>query len=489
MTAKTLGLYEESKTTNSTAVVIAMKSMELKNKQREDYFGLDKTRNSDNKDPKSRGLFDNKIDAVEPMSEEAQMIESLFPKSTRKDGETPTIVQMDTFYSEVLNRKTFSPSGKPDLISGGYLIRGTNQKENGDALINALDSAFKKSSLADQVSFFYINDPSSVTEDQLLMGERPPVIFVTGPSVIKENNYLLSALLSALGLGGISFLSVYPFVLNNDIAARVDEQLTLATSAGGGADLDFLSDLTSPIFFTYLAIQFGHEMAHFAVSKLNGFDMAVPGTFVPSPLLGTTSTITALRSSPKNKTSLLDFAIAGPLTGMLLSILSIYLGLQFTLDMDMASYNGLPVLPVSFLRQSSLGGGIIESVLGATTLTGVPNPAEATMHIHPLVVAGYSSLLVNAFNLTPFGRTDGGRVALSLFGRSGAQLVGLLTLLSLFVGGILTSDAMLLYFAFILFYQNELEIPMRNEVDDVDFSRVLIATVSGVLVLLTIIPM
>jgi hypothetical protein len=59
----------------------------------------------------------------------------------------------------------------------------------------------------------------------------------------------------------------------------------------------------------------------------------------------------------------------------------------------------------------------------------------------------------------------------------------------MFLLGLSGSDLILFYFSYVVFFQSELEIPQRNEVDDMDFSRVLIATASGVLVLLTLIPM
>lgn len=59
----------------------------------------------------------------------------------------------------------------------------------------------------------------------------------------------------------------------------------------------------------------------------------------------------------------------------------------------------------------------------------------------------------------------------------------------MFILGISQSDLLLFYFAFIVFFQSELEIPMRNEVDDVDFSRVVLVTFAGFLTLLTLIPM
>lgn len=493
LTAKTAGVYEEGNDINATKVVLSMEFM----MENDPSFTSTSSENSESKDKLTadgnslNSLFGS-VEDIEKIQDDSTrtFIESLFPKSTRKEGEGPTSAQMDTFYSQVLDSKTFMASGKPEPLSGGYLIRGTNQKENGNQLMEILDAKLDKSSLQDRVSVFFVKDPTPVTDEQMEMAiPRDPVLFVTGPNVSKASTPILTTIASAFGIASISFLSLYPYLLNEDVAKRVDEQITLASSSTGGANLDFLNDLTAPIFFMYIGLQLAHEVAHFAVSKLYGFDIALFPAWVPSPILGLTSSITALRSSPKDKNELMDFALAGPITGMLLSIGAIYLGLQMTLDLDTAAFNALPCVPVGYLMQSSLGGGIVEGFLGPNTLTGVANPTETTIHVHPFVIAGYASLITNALNLTPYGRTDGGRVSLALFGRGGAQFVGILTLITLFTAGIFSSDSLLLYFAFILFYQNELEIPLRNEVDDVDFSKVLLATLSGVLVLLTIIPM
>ena len=84
--------------------------------------------------------------------------------------------------------------------------------------------------------------------------------------------------------------------------------------------------------------------------------------------------------------------------------------------------------------------------------------------------------------------TDGGRIALALFGRGGKVLVGNLFLIALFFVGILGSDLFLFYFAFVTVFQAGNEIPSRNEVDSLSFSRVLIATSAYVLSLMSLIP-
>ena len=85
--------------------------------------------------------------------------------------------------------------------------------------------------------------------------------------------------------------------------------------------------------------------------------------------------------------------------------------------------------------------------------------------------------------------TDGGRISTQLFGRRGAQIVSAITLLAIFVQGIMGSDILLFYFSYVIFFESELELPAKNEVDEISFPRVLIAIASMMVVLLTLIPM
>lgn len=78
-----------------------------------------------------------------------------------------------------------------------------------------------------------------------------------------------------------------------------------------------------------------------------------------------------------------DFAVAGPLAGMVSSMLAIGIGSQLTLTSDPST---LPSLPVEILRQSSMGGGIIESFLKGSLY--VPDGAPMSgilISLHPIV--------------------------------------------------------------------------------------------------------
>ena len=132
-------------------------------------------------------------------------------------------------------------------------------------------------------------------------------------------------------------------------------------------------------------------------------------TFVPSLITGMTSTVTTFKSPPKNREAMFDFAVAGPLAGIAASILALYLGCEFTLFTTAEAYAQFPALPLEILRQSTLGGGIVEFILGAGALS-VPGGAEGTSAIatiniplHPVAIAGYMGLIVNSLALLPIG--------------------------------------------------------------------------------------
>ena len=79
-----------------------------------------------------------------------------------------------------------------------------------------------------------------------------------------------------------------------------------------------------------------------------------------------------------------------------------------------------------------------------------------------------------------------------MFGRRGAFVVKLFTTLLLCVAGIVGLDKVNIFLTYILFasiWQRELETPMRNEVDELDFGRGLVGIAAAIAVGLVLIPM
>ena len=128
-----------------------------------------------------------------------------------------------------------------------------------------------------------------------------------------------------------------------------------------------------------------------------------------------------------------------------------------------------------------LGNGILNS----------PDPNQA-IQLHPLALAGFGGLVINALSLLPLGNTDGGRISVAFFGRSFSRVVQGTTLLGLVLSGFFgadNQDTLLCYAIYTQFFQKEPEVPCRNEVDELDTVRGFLAIGISVLVLLILTPL
>ncbi len=86
---------------------------------------------------------------------------------------------------------------------------------------------------------------------------------------------------------------------------------------------------------------------------------------------------------------------------MIVSLGLMYAGLEQQVFMDVATQAQLPCLPVNVIRSSSLGGGMIEWLLGEGLLVS-PDPS-AVIRLHPLAIAGFVGIMSNALSLLPIG--------------------------------------------------------------------------------------
>jgi hypothetical protein len=233
---------------------------------------------------------------------------------------------------------------------------------------------------------------------------------------------------------------------------------------------------------------------------------------VPSLVTGITSSVTSFKSLPKNRAAMFDVSIAGPFMGVLASLTALLIGSQLTLSSDPAT---LPSLPVDILRQSTLGGSIIDKIIQGSLY--VPDGAPSTglmVSLHPLAVAGYISLIVNALALLPVGSksfaashcalprdtqspntclsfskaTDGGRMAISMLGRNPKIVLGYLTMVILLLTGVFGSDLFLFYFAFVIAFQTGNEVPARNEIDEMDGFRIALGGLAYAVAFLALVP-
>jgi membrane-associated protease RseP (regulator of RpoE activity) len=224
---------------------------------------------------------------------------------------------------------------------------------------------------------------------------------------------------------------------------------TLATTIIAGALHQGVNPLTHPgelykgipFSFTLLLILGAHEMGHYLVSRRHHLNVTLP-YFIPAPpfpfIIGTFGAFIRIRSPIRDKRALLDVGAAGPLTGVVVSIPVILLGLNLsTVKPGPGGVEGL-----------TLGEPLLFQLL-SWLVFGQMSP-EQNILLHPMAFAGWIGLLVTALNLIPVGQLDGGHVAYALFpqqhGRISLACLGLLGLIGLFFWHGWLVWAVLLYF-------------------------------------------
>jgi Zn-dependent protease len=214
-------------------------------------------------------------------------------------------------------------------------------------------------------------------------------------------------------------------------------------------------------------IQVLHEAAHYLVARRRRIKIGLPVP-IPSFQLGIFGCITPLKSFPKTRSDLLDFALSGPLVSVVASLACIMAGTVLSTRASSLDIARFPVVPALALKSSFLVGSILSWLASKTMMLPLAQPVP----VHPLFMVGYAGLFASGLNLLPIFRLDGGRACSAVFGQRLAAAVSVSMLLFLFSCAL--SGKMGTGFSWILLitiFQRRQEIPARDEVTDVNKPR------------------
>jgi membrane-associated protease RseP (regulator of RpoE activity) len=156
---------------------------------------------------------------------------------------------------------------------------------------------------------------------------------------------------------------------------------------------------------TLLAILVTHEFGHYFTARFYQASVSLP-YFIPVPppfLFGTLGAIISMRSPARNRNSLFDIAVAGPLAGLAVALPALWLGLSWS-----------RVGPVPDGGTISFGDSLLTRLVTYLRFGEIPQGQD--VFIHPVALAAWVGLFVTALNLFPVGQLDGGRIAYALFG-------------------------------------------------------------------------
>jgi len=244
----------------------------------------------------------------------------------------------------------------------------------------------------------------------------------------------------------------------------------------------FLLTLASTFFvgglsygLSIITILLAHEMGHYFMSKKYGIPSTLP-YFIPFPFspFGTLGAVIRMKGVIINKKALFDIGVAGPISGFVVSLPFIFLGIKFSEIQSVAGNT-------SFLQ---LGDPLIFKILQWSIIGHIPHGSDLVLH--PLGYAGWVGLFVTALNLLPVGQLDGGHIVYAVFGNKSKWFfmatIMLLAILAIYYNpGWLTLVIILLLFG--------IRHPHPLDMDtELDAKRKLIALIILIIFLLSFTP-
>ena len=235
--------------------------------------------------------------------EEAQRdgyAKQLLPRVTRKDEQQATPQQLEVLMN-VLGKATFVPSRAPEMIPGGYVIRGRNTLRSGKELIEILDSQLPVQWTA-QVSLL---PELEVDEDSVMDGDS--VLLLLDNDFTPTTSRVLLSFSTATALITTFLFSVGCFGANENVAQHLQDLTEVGDYSGVNWFNGELAQVLIPLGFT----QVMHEGGHLLVGARDKFKTAPP-TLLPFWFLPYLGAKTDIKTSPQDLTSLFDFAFMGP---------------------------------------------------------------------------------------------------------------------------------------------------------------------------------
>jgi membrane-associated protease RseP (regulator of RpoE activity) len=229
-----------------------------------------------------------------------------------------------------------------------------------------------------------------------------------------------------------------------------------------------------------MAVLGSHEMAHYITARLHGMKTSLP-YFIPFPtFIGTMGAVIRYKGPVPSRKALFDVGVAGPLAGLIVSVLVTFIGLS----LEMPVVKNLPGTYMFDLGLPPLFV-LIQSIVGFTG-----------ENLHPVAFAGWVGMFVTLLNLLPAGQLDGGHILRAMLGKKAEKISFLmpriLFLIGLYVIYWLKDDGLIwIFWGFLLWVFSVAghPAPMHDKVE-LDKKRILLGIITFILGLLcfTLIP-
>jgi len=157
-----------------------------------------------------------------------------------------------------------------------------------------------------------------------------------------------------------------------------------------------------------------HELGHYVVSRYHGVDASLP-YFIPLPItvIGTAGAVIRIRDRMPSRKALFDIGVAGPLAGLVATVVVTVIGLSLP-PLEASQPTGGAGAPVLVFNNPPLLDLIARAIGEPTGYVDDP-----TRRVSPVVFGGWVGMFITFLNLLPVGQLDGGHITRAVIGKRG----------------------------------------------------------------------
>jgi membrane-associated protease RseP (regulator of RpoE activity) len=173
-----------------------------------------------------------------------------------------------------------------------------------------------------------------------------------------------------------------------------------------------------PFTAAVLGVLATHELGHYVLGRYHGVDVSLPYVIPFIFPFGTLGAIIRMRGQMPDRKTLFDIGVAGPLAGLVATVLVTAIGLS------------LPPVEVPARVLERGGQAIVFNNppllnLIATALGQPTEYADPSVSVNPVIIGGWVGMFFTLLNLLPVGQLDGGHILRAILGESQERVAAL----------------------------------------------------------------
>jgi membrane-associated protease RseP (regulator of RpoE activity) len=165
-----------------------------------------------------------------------------------------------------------------------------------------------------------------------------------------------------------------------------------------------------PFTAAVLGVLTAHELGHYLAGRYHGVDVSLPYLIPFVVPFGTLGAIIRMRGRMPDRKTLFDIGVAGPLTGLVATVVVTAIGLSLDPMTIPSSVVDSSAQVIVFNNPPLLD--LIATALGQPT-----SYADPTKTVHPVIIGGWVGMFFTVLNLLPVGQLDGGHMVRAMLGR------------------------------------------------------------------------